>query len=95
MLINACNHQALALHWRISLPGDERICETCRREISHDMFKLWYLAESDLLNATNPYRLTNTGQGLNRVQQVRLSEHFTSEWLYAQWKPYCQGLQSP
>lgn len=40
------------------------------REISNDMFKLWYLAESDLLKDSNPYRLTDTGQGLNRVQQA-------------------------
>ena len=41
-----------------------------RREIMHDMFKLWCLAEADLLSEKNGYRLTNTGQGLNRVQQV-------------------------
>lgn len=34
------------------------------------MFRLWYLAESDLLREGNAYRLTNTGQGLNRVQQA-------------------------
>ncbi|KAK9816451.1 hypothetical protein WJX72_000489 [[Myrmecia] bisecta] len=45
---------------------------TLWREISHDMFKLWYLAESDLLREGNSYRLTNTGQGLNRVQQAPL-----------------------
>mmetsp|Transcript_4564 Transcript_4564/g.13951 ORF Transcript_4564/g.13951 Transcript_4564/m.13951 type:complete len:661 (-) Transcript_4564:37-2019(-) len=38
------------------------------RLIMNDMFKLWYLAESDLLRAGNRYRLSNTGQGLNRVQ---------------------------
>eukprot|EP00027_Filamoeba_sp_ATCC50430_P012570 CAMPEP_0168571086 /NCGR_PEP_ID=MMETSP0413-20121227/17124_1 /TAXON_ID=136452 /ORGANISM="Filamoeba nolandi, Strain NC-AS-23-1" /LENGTH=532 /DNA_ID=CAMNT_0008603867 /DNA_START=66 /DNA_END=1664 /DNA_ORIENTATION=+ len=38
------------------------------REISLDMFKLWHLAEEDLLDSQNPYHLTNTGQGLNRVQ---------------------------
>ena len=38
------------------------------REVSNDMFKLWYLAESDLLREGSYYQLTNTGQGLNRVQ---------------------------
>ena len=33
-----------------------------------DMFHLWTLAESDLLNENVPYRLRDTGQGLNRVQ---------------------------
>jgi hypothetical protein len=40
------------------------------REVSNDMFKLWYLAESDLLSETSRYDLTNTGQGLNRVQSA-------------------------
>ena len=39
------------------------------REITHDMFRLWYLAEGDLLSANVPYTLRNTGQGLQRVQQ--------------------------
>lgn len=38
------------------------------REICHDMYKLWYLSEKDLLDSDNPYHLRNTGQGLNRVQ---------------------------
>lgn len=37
--------------------------------ILEDMFRLWYLAEQDLLSATQPYELRNTGQGLQRVQQ--------------------------
>ncbi|KAH9927091.1 uncharacterized protein BXZ73DRAFT_49004 [Epithele typhae] len=41
---------------------------TLWREILHDMFHLWTLAESDLLNENIPYRLRDTGQGLNRVQ---------------------------
>ncbi|KAL6752973.1 hypothetical protein V8C86DRAFT_1813438 [Haematococcus lacustris] len=45
---------------------------TLWREVSTDMFKareaLWYLAEADLLREGNSYRLTDTGQGLNRVQ---------------------------
>jgi len=40
------------------------------RDISDDMFRLWCLAEEDLLKEGNFYRLTNTGQGLNRVQQA-------------------------
>jgi hypothetical protein len=38
------------------------------REILTDMYKLWYLAEEDLLDSTLPYRLADTGQGLNRIQ---------------------------
>lgn len=33
-----------------------------------DMFHLWSLAEQDLLSENVPYRLRDTGQGLNRVQ---------------------------
>lgn len=41
---------------------------TLWREICHHMYKLWYMAESDLFDAQNSYHLRNTGQGLNRVQ---------------------------
>ncbi|KAG9015285.1 hypothetical protein FRB93_012984 [Tulasnella sp. JGI-2019a] len=41
---------------------------TLWREILHDMFKLWGLAEQDLLSSTTTYRLRDTGQGLQRVQ---------------------------
>eukprot|EP01121_Diplochlamys_sp_Union-15-3_P020013 TRINITY_DN7678_c0_g1_i1.p1 TRINITY_DN7678_c0_g1~~TRINITY_DN7678_c0_g1_i1.p1 ORF type:complete len:371 (+),score=60.06 TRINITY_DN7678_c0_g1_i1:125-1114(+) len=43
---------------------------TLWREIMNDMFKLWYLSEDDLLNEKNAYQLSNTGQGLNRVQSA-------------------------
>ncbi|KAJ2159698.1 hypothetical protein GGF46_002823 [Coemansia sp. RSA 552] len=42
---------------------------TLWREILHDMFMLWHHADSDLLAPRNTYRLKDTGQGLNRVQQ--------------------------
>eukprot|EP01112_Ceratiomyxa_fruticulosa_P009456 TRINITY_DN2462_c0_g1_i1.p1 TRINITY_DN2462_c0_g1~~TRINITY_DN2462_c0_g1_i1.p1 ORF type:complete len:653 (+),score=147.30 TRINITY_DN2462_c0_g1_i1:106-2064(+) len=38
------------------------------REVMHDMFRLWTLSETDLLDDESPYRLRDTGQGLNRVQ---------------------------
>ncbi|KAG8937306.1 hypothetical protein FRC03_002746 [Tulasnella sp. 419] len=41
---------------------------TLWREILHDMFKLWSLAEQDLLSPHATYRLRDTGQGLQRVQ---------------------------
>lgn len=37
--------------------------------ILEDMFRLWYLAEQDLLSESQPYELRNTGQGLQRVQE--------------------------
>ena len=40
------------------------------REITTDMFRLWYLAEQDLLQESSGYRLCDTGQGLNRVQSA-------------------------
>jgi len=40
------------------------------REIIHDFFRLWVHTEEDLFDANNPYRLRNTGQGLNRVQSA-------------------------
>jgi len=43
---------------------------TLWREIQTDMFKLWCLAEEDLLHASNYYSLRDTGQGLNRVQSA-------------------------
>ncbi|KAJ3531814.1 hypothetical protein NM688_g7519 [Phlebia brevispora] len=48
---------------------------TLWREILHDMFHLWYLAESDLLSENIPYRLRDTGQGLNRVQSAPKTSH--------------------
>merc|ERR1719474_34339 len=38
------------------------------REILHDMFMLWCLAEDDLLEQGNRYGLRETGQGANRIQ---------------------------
>ncbi|KAI9025671.1 hypothetical protein DFJ74DRAFT_604886 [Hyaloraphidium curvatum] len=38
------------------------------REIANETFMLWYLADRDMLDAGNPYRLRDTGQGLNRMQ---------------------------
>ncbi|ORZ03608.1 hypothetical protein BCR43DRAFT_431865 [Syncephalastrum racemosum] len=40
------------------------------REIVHEMFMLWSLSDEDLISV-NPYRLTNTGQGLQRIQPCR------------------------
>eukprot|EP00026_Physarum_polycephalum_P003687 Phypoly_transcript_03700.p1 GENE.Phypoly_transcript_03700~~Phypoly_transcript_03700.p1 ORF type:complete len:686 (+),score=119.73 Phypoly_transcript_03700:176-2233(+) len=51
---------------------------TLWREVTHDMFKLWILAEDDLLESGNNYRLKDTGQGLNRIQSAhRISKAMT------------------
>ena len=35
--------------------------------VSTDMFRLWYLAEADMLRESNPYRLVDTGQGESAI----------------------------
>ena len=41
---------------------------TLWRNIIDDLYRLWSLAEQDLLSSEHPYELKNTGQGLQRVQ---------------------------
>ena len=55
------------LHGTLVLPPFGRVTHT-HLSRSLDMFHLWSLAEQDLLSETIPYRLRDTGQGLNRVQ---------------------------
>ena len=38
------------------------------KNISRKMFRLWIIAEEDMLNPENPYTLRSTGQGFHRVQ---------------------------
>jgi hypothetical protein len=52
---------------------------TLWREIMHNMFKLWSLAESDLTDPDNYYRLRNTGQGLQRMQSSTRLAHAMAE----------------
>lgn len=41
---------------------------TLWKEVANSMFKLWYLADKDLLSTEHNYELKDTGQGINRVQ---------------------------
>ncbi|KAK1944862.1 UPF0652 protein [Phytophthora citrophthora] len=41
---------------------------TLWREIAHDMFRLWCLTDEDLLADGTRYELSDTGQGLHRIQ---------------------------
>jgi len=43
---------------------------TLWREIQSQMFKLWIMADRDLLSTYSHYRLANTGQGLNRMKSA-------------------------
>lgn len=45
------------------------------RQVLQDMFRLWILAERDLLSDSNAHRLMNTGQGMNRVQSAPAIAH--------------------
>jgi hypothetical protein len=46
---------------------------TLWRDIIDDMFRLWHMAEEDLLSDTVTYSLQDTGQGMQRVQQSPLT----------------------
>ena len=61
---------------------------TLWREIQHNMYKLWCLAEEDLLNmrGATPYTLRQTGQGMQRVQQ--------SPQIYASMQAILQSTQA-
>lgn len=41
------------------------------KNITKDMYRLWMLAEEDMLDPTSPYTLKLTGQGLQRVQPAK------------------------
>ena len=41
---------------------------TLWREILHEIFRLWTLAEQDLLDPDQPYKWRDTGQGMHRLQ---------------------------
>ena len=56
---------------------------TLWREIVNDMFRLWCLAEQDLLDPATPYVLRNTGQGLQRVQLANRTSKAMHGILYA------------
>ena len=51
------------------------------REIQHEMYRLWICSDRDLLEERSPYRLRNTGQGLNRVQGAPSVSNVMSEIL--------------
>eukprot|EP01084_Bolivina_argentea_P037353 69081_1 len=52
------------------------------REIMNDMFRLWWLAEQDLLSETEAYTLKDTGQGMQRQQQCPRTYKAMQEILY-------------
>jgi hypothetical protein len=56
---------------------------TLWREIVHDLFRLWWLSESDLLDSTVEYDLRNTGQGDQRVQSCNRISKAMHGILYA------------
>ncbi len=42
---------------------------TLWRDILNDFYRLWFLAEEDLLDSDNGYAFRDTGQGMNRLQR--------------------------
>ena len=55
---------------------------TLWREIANDMFRLWCLAEDDLLRSGNAYEQRDTGQGLQRVQEAPRTKRAIAQLLH-------------
>eukprot|EP01091_Cochliopodium_minus_P017413 TRINITY_DN6814_c0_g1_i1.p1 TRINITY_DN6814_c0_g1~~TRINITY_DN6814_c0_g1_i1.p1 ORF type:complete len:608 (-),score=198.84 TRINITY_DN6814_c0_g1_i1:66-1844(-) len=55
---------------------------TLWRDISNDMFKLWCLADDDMLSSQNKYNLNDTGQGYHRIQNCPLVSKAMRNVLY-------------
>jgi hypothetical protein len=56
-----------------------------------DMFRLWYLAELDLLDPAHPYELKHTGQGMHRVQHSPRTYRAMHEILHHTKKRLCEA----
>jgi len=56
------------------------------RAILKDFYRYWMAAEDDFLNPSNPYRLRDTGQGLNRVQACPRVSRAMAAVLHAVWE---------
>eukprot|EP01095_Lingulamoeba_sp_RSL-Kostka_P009020 TRINITY_DN3077_c4_g2_i2.p1 TRINITY_DN3077_c4_g2~~TRINITY_DN3077_c4_g2_i2.p1 ORF type:complete len:632 (-),score=224.65 TRINITY_DN3077_c4_g2_i2:123-2018(-) len=66
---------------------------TLWREISNDMFRLWYLADQDLVDNKQDYRLKDTGQGCHRIQQSPRVAQAMREILHRVQKKVGQGSE--
>lgn len=55
---------------------------TLWRDIVNDMFRLWAMAEQDLLQEAIAYKLQDTGQGMQRVQQSPQTYRAMQQILY-------------
>lgn len=55
---------------------------TLWREIANDMFRLWCLAEEDLLRSDNGYEQRDTGQGVQRVQEAPRTKRAMAQLLH-------------
>ena len=65
---------------------------TLWREIANDMFRLWCLAEEDLLRKDNGYEQRDTGQGLQRVQTAPRTSRAMQQLLQS-WPSCWQARQ--
>lgn len=77
LCVHACVAAIVHLFCRVNAQSRRRPCPPCCffqqsltlwRDIMHDMFRLWCLGEEDLLSESFAYKLVDTGQGKQRVQ---------------------------